>query len=136
MNRKELAVELHHKKFNCAQCVVCTFADVLGCDPHIAFKLSEAFGGGMATQSTCGAVSAMAMVIGMKESDGNLDNPQTKRQCYQLMRTATNLFAEKNQSTICRQLKGLDGGPVLRHCDGCIEDAVEILEQLLFDTKE
>ena len=135
MNRKELAVQLHHKKFNCAQAVACAFANVMGYDPRTVFKLSEAFGGGMGTQSTCGAVSAMAMVIGMKESDGDMDAPATKGRCYQLMKQATQMFEEKNQSTICREIKGLTGGPVLRSCDGCIEDAAAILDELLLGIK-
>ncbi|MGF6376493.1 C_GCAxxG_C_C family probable redox protein [Clostridiales Family XIII bacterium PM5-7] len=131
MNRKELSIQLHQSGFNCAQAVVCAFADVIGFDPVTAFKASEAFGGGMGTQSTCGAVSGMAMVIGLKNSDGDLDAPKTKAASYKLMRQATEAFQEKNQSTICRELKGIGTGTVLRSCDGCIEDAVEILDQLL-----
>lgn len=133
MNRKELAVELHQKRFNCAQAVACAFSDVTEYDRAAIFKMSEAFGGGMGAQNTCGAVSAMAMVIGMKASDGNMDQPATKAQCYRLMKKATQMFEEKNKSTICREIKGLTGGPVLRSCDGCIEDAVSILEELLPD---
>ncbi len=136
MNRKELAVDLHHKKFNCAQAVACAFANVMGYDPNTVFKMAEAFGGGMGTQGTCGAVSGMAMVIGMKESDGDLDNPSTKAQSYKLMREATQMFLAKNKSVICREIKGMDGGPVLRSCDGCIEDAAAILDELLLGIKE
>lgn len=136
MDRKQLALQLHHSKFNCAQSVACAFANVMGYDPQTVFKLAEGFGAGMGTFSTCGAVSAMAMVIGMKESDGELDAPATKAHCYKLMKQATQMFEEKNQSTICRQIKGMDGGPVLRSCDGCIEDAVEILDELLLGLKE
>lgn len=131
MNRKELSINLHTQGFNCCQSVTCSFCNVLGYDPETVFKLSEAFGGGMGTCSTCGAVSAMAIVIGMKESDGNLDNPKTKHHCYELMEKATHLFLEKNHSTICSELRGMDGGLILRSCDGCIEDAVEILDELL-----
>lgn len=133
MDRKELAIGLHSKGFNCAQSVVCAYADALGFDPVTAFKASEAFGGGMGTLSTCGAVSAMAMVIGMKNSDGDLDGPKTKTSSYKLMRDATEKFQEKSQSTICRQIKGIDTGTVLRSCDGCIEDAVEILDEILLE---
>ena len=131
MNKKEQAVELHGKGYNCAQSVVCPFCEDLGIDVQTAFKLSEAFGGGMGTFSTCGAVSGMAMVIGMKQSDGNLDKPKSMSQSYKLMKEATNKFLEMNQSTICREIKGMDGGDVLRSCNGCIEDAVDILEELL-----
>lgn len=131
MDRKELAVSLHHKKFNCAQSVVCAFAEDLGYDPETIFKTAEAFGGGMATFGTCGAVTAIAIVLGMKNSDGNLAAPATKKSTYKLMRRATDMFLEKNQSTICRDIKGIDTGCPIRSCDGCIEDAVEILEELL-----
>lgn len=135
MNRKELALQLHQQKFNCAQSVACAFCDVLGYDQQTVFKLSEAFGGGMGTMGTCGAVSGMAMVIGMCHSDGQLDNPKTKSSCYKMMKEATRRFEEKNKSVICRDIKGVDTGEVLRSCDGCIEDAVAILDQLLFDNK-
>lgn len=131
MDRKELAVSLHHKKFNCAQSVVCAFAEDLGYDPETIFKTAEAFGGGMATFGTCGAVTAMAIVIGLKNSDGNLQAPASKRSTYGLIRQATQMFLEKNKSTICREIKGIDTGCPIRSCDGCIEDAVEILEELL-----
>lgn len=129
--RNELAVQFHHQKFNCAQAVACAFSDETDFDRQTIFKMAEAFGGGMGTQSTCGAVSAMAMVIGMKYSDGNLENPKTKAACYKLMRKAAQMFEEKNQSTVCREIKGLTGGPILRSCDGCISDAAEILEKIL-----
>ncbi|MGC2873770.1 C-GCAxxG-C-C family protein [Ihubacter sp. rT4E-8] len=135
MNRKELAVELHHKRYNCAQSVVCAFCDVIDDEPQTVFKSAEAFGNGMSSFSTCGAVSAMAIVIGLKNSDGNLDEPRTKSQCYKMMRRSTDMFLEKNKSTICREIKGIDTGCVLRSCDGCIEDAVAILEELLLDTE-
>lgn len=135
MDRKELAISLHKQKFNCAQSVACAYCSVLGYEPETVFKLAEGYGFGMGTMGTCGAVSAMAMVIGMKESDGNLNNPHTKKQCYALMKQATEKFKEKNKSTICKEIKGVDGGEVLRSCDGCIQDAVEILDELLLGIK-
>lgn len=135
MDRKELAVKLHKQNFNCAQAVACSFCNVLGYDPETVFKLAEGYGFGMGNMDTCGAVSAMAMVIGMKESDGNMDDPKSKRKCYALMKEAIAKFKEKNQSTICREIKGVGGGQVLRSCDGCIEDAVEILDELLLGIK-
>ena len=91
----------------------------------------EAYGFGMGTMGTCGAVSAMAAVIGMNESDGDLNNPSTKRICYKKMKELTQKFIEKNQSIICREIKGVDTGVVLRSCDGCVEDAAELLEEYM-----
>ena len=46
MNRKEMAVMLHGKGFNCAQSVACAFCHVMGADPEQVFKHAEAFGFG------------------------------------------------------------------------------------------
>ncbi len=135
MDRKELAVSLHEKGFNCAQAVACAFCNVMGYDPATVFKLSEAFGRGMGTYGTCGAVSGMAMVIGMKNSDGELDAPATKESSYELMHQATEMFLEKNKSIVCSELRGMETGCVLRECNGCIEDAAAILDELLLGIK-
>lgn len=132
MNTKaERAIELHKKGYNCAQAVACVFCDKLNRDEKDVFEMMEAFGFGMGTMGTCGAVSAMAAVVGMNVSDGNLQMPKTKKDCYKDMRMLTDKFTEKNKSIVCRQLKGVDSGEVLRSCDGCISDAVEILEEYL-----
>lgn len=131
MNRKEMAVMLHGKGFNCAQSVACSFCHVMGADPVTVFRHAEAFGFGMGTMETCGAVSAMALVTGMKLSDGQLDSPKTKRECYNIMKALIKEFKEKNSSIICSQLKGVDTGTPLRSCNGCIEDAVELLDKYL-----
>ena len=51
--------------------------------------------------------------------------PTTKRQSYKDMKELTEKFQKKNGSVICREIKGVDTGKVLRSCDGCIADAVE-----------
>jgi len=40
-------------------------------------------------------------------------------------------WEERNKATRCRDLKGIDTGTVLRSCPGCIEDAVEIVQEVL-----
>ena len=125
------ALEYHAKGYNCAQSVACAFCDKLGKDEKTVFELTEAFGFGMGTMGTCGAVSGMAAVVGMVESDGNLDAPKTKKQSYKAMKELTNKFVEMNQSVICSEIKGVETGKVLRSCNGCIEDAVNLLEEYL-----
>lgn len=125
------AVANHKKGYNCAQSVACAFCRQLGRDEKEVFELMEAFGLGMGTMGTCGVVSAMAAVVGMKESDGNLDAPGTKKVCYKKMKELTEKFIEMNKSTICREIKGVDTGKVLRSCEGCIEDAATILDGYL-----
>ena len=74
---------------------------------------------------------SVACSFGMNKSDGDMDNPKTKRECYQLMQNLIAEFKEKNGSIVCREIKGVDTGNVLRTCDGCIEDAVELLDKYL-----
>ena len=129
------AVENHKKGYNCAQAVACAFCDQLGKDEKEVFEIMEAFGFGMGTMGTCGAVSAMAAVIGMKESDGCLNATATKKVCYKKMKELTAKFQEMNNSIICREIKGVDTGIVLRSCDGCVEDAAGIIEEYLAEIK-
>ena len=125
------ALEYHAKGYNCAQSVACAFCDRLGKDEKTVFEMTEAFGFGMGSMGTCGAVSAMAAVVGMVESDGNLEAPKTKKKSYGAMKELTNKFIEKNESIICKDIKGVETGKVLRSCNGCIEDAVVLLEEYL-----
>ena len=136
MTRKEQALMLHKSGFNCAQSVACSFCNVMGSDPQQVFKVAEPLGFGMGNMGTCGAVSAMALVTGMKMSDGNMDHPQTKRECYKMMQKLTEEFTKKNSSIVCSEIKGVHTGQVLRSCDGCIEDAVELLDKYLLGIEE
>ena len=132
MTKKELAILLHDKKYNCAQSVACAFAEDLNIDPQLLFKVCEGFGLGMGCMNgTCGAISGAVALLGMKNSDGNLETPATKVSTYQLSKEMLEKFHAKNGSTICKELKGIDTGNVLRTCPGCIEDAVEIVEEIL-----
>lgn len=122
----EQALAYHKKGYNCAQAVACAFAADLGRDEQEVFRMMEAFGLGMGTMTTCGAISGMAAVIGLKESDGNLEKPGTKKNSYRVSKELIRRFQEKNGSIICRELKGVDTKKVLRSCNGCIEDAAEL----------
>ena len=122
----EQALANHKKGYNCAQAVACAFAEDLGRDEKEIFEIMESFGFGMGAMETCGAISGMAAVIGMKESDGNLDKPGTKKTCYRISKELIRRFQEKNGSVVCRELKGIDTKKMLRSCNGCIEDATEL----------
>ncbi len=131
MNRYEKAVEYHKKGCNCAQAVACVFADKLGYSEDELFRLIEAFGGGMGgTQGVCGAVSAMVFVAGGIKSFGMEKLPETNKiASYGFARELMEEFQSKIGSIMCSEIKGKQ----LRSCDGCIEDAVKILEEFLGD---
>lgn len=130
MDRKEQATFLHKQGFNCAQSVTCSFCNVMGADPVTTFRLAEGLGFGMGTMDTCGALTAMALVVGMKMSDGNLDNPKTKKECYAMMKKLHKEFEEINGSTLCSELKSA-GNDNRKSCDELIQCAVELLDKHL-----
>lgn len=129
--RTEKAIKLHGVGYNCAQCVACSFAEELGLEEKEVFRMMEGFGFGMGCMEVCGAVSGMIAVAGMKESDGNLDKPASKKSSYKASKAMKKAFEEKVGSVICKEIKGVETGKTLRSCDGCIEDAVEIAEKYL-----
>lgn len=132
-NRVEKALELHHKGYNCAQSVVCAYCDLFGLDEQTAYRVSEAFGLGMGQMEVCGALAGACMLAGLKNSGGLEAVGKTKGSTYKLDRTLAQAFQEMNKSVLCRELKGVESGQVLRSCDGCVEDAAKLVEQYLLD---
>ncbi|MFI3173863.1 MAG: C-GCAxxG-C-C family protein [Bacillota bacterium] len=130
-NKAEEVLAKHKKGYNCAQAVACVYSDNFDVTEKEAFRAMESFGLGMGTMQTCGAVSALAYLVGLKVSDCELDQPKTKAQCYKVMREMIQAFEEKNESVVCRTIKGVDTGVMLRSCDGCMTDAAELVEQYL-----
>ena len=128
MNRVDKALENHKKGYNCAQAVLCAFTDITDFTEEELFRISEGFGFGMGTQGVCGAVSAMVFLAGLKKSKGLDALPETaKKDSYKLSKELTDTFKDMNKSVICKEIKAKP----LRSCDGCIEDAVRILEEKL-----
>lgn len=135
-SRIEIALDKHRHGYNCAQAIICTYCDLFGMDEEAAFKVSEGFGGGMGgMQNTCGAVTAMFMLAGLKNSVGSIDMGNSKASTYALVRKLSDEFREMNSTTICKELKGANGEPVKRSCPGCIEDAAKIVENFLIGEK-
>lgn len=133
--RTARAHELHEKGFNCAQAVACTCADLVGADEATAFRMTEGLGGGMGGYTeTCGALSGGCAIIGYGTSDGP-HNPTTKADTYKLVRQLVSRFKEQNNSTLCGDLKGLNGNPPLRPCADCIDDGVRMTLDILLEQR-
>ena len=107
MTKVEKAVSLHDKGYNCAQAVVCAFAEDFGLDEQTAYKMSEAFGLGVGQMEICGAVSGACMLAGMKNSGGLENIGKTKAETYKINRAIADEFKQMNESVICRELKGV-----------------------------
>ena len=130
-SRVNKAIELHDKGYNCAQAVACTYCDLFGVDEETAYRLSEGFGLGMGLMEVCGAMSGAFMLAGLQNSAGVEAPGKTKGATYKLTRALAEAFRAKNGSLLCRELKGVETGKVLRSCPGCIEDACRLVEEQL-----
>ena len=101
MNKKELADHLHNSKYNCAQAVLLAFADEIGEDKEVLFRISEGFGFGAGCgEGICGALSGAIMLAGLKNSDGNLEAPGTKASTYKIAKEMKEKFVTKTGGLI------------------------------------
>lgn len=132
MNKIELAIKNHENGYNCAQAVACAFSDVVAVDETLLFQMTEGMGLGMGCLSgTCGAVNGAVAILGLHNSTGNLESPDSKADTYKLSKELVRTFEEKNHSIVCKDLKGIETKEVLRSCPGCVADAAEILQNIL-----
>lgn len=105
--REDKGVKLFMDGHNCAQSVVCAFADLYGLDNELAMRLSSSFGAGLGRQRlTCGAVSGMCMLAGLETGTSETD-PVKRGVNYTVVKNLCNQFRELNSSIICGELLGL-----------------------------
>ena len=128
--RKEKAIELHSNRYTCSQAVACSFCDLVNVDEALMKDIVRKYSGG--AYKVCGAVMGAYAVINFMNGNIDLDNPASwDNKDEELLRKIEEKFKEKNQTVDCKELKGITTGTVLRSCRGCVEDAAEILEELL-----
>jgi C_GCAxxG_C_C family probable redox protein len=149
--KSEKAAELFKSGYNCSQAVVGAFAEDFGIDLDTAMRISEGMGGGIGRMRlTCGAVSAMAMLAGLKLSSGKPKDTETKAEIYALVQKMAAEFKEKNGTIVCAELLGIakpknEGARPeerteqyykKRPCIGCVADCAEIAEKYLLDKED
>lgn len=148
MDRVEKAKQNFKGGCNCSQAVVAAYCDLFGMPEKEAMMMSEAFGGGMGRMRlTCGAVSGMFMLAGMKYSKAEPGDLETRKKIYSKVQEMAKIFEDKNGSICCGDLLGInkpkDTGFVptprdenfykKRPCVGCIEDCARIVEECLLN---
>lgn len=145
MTRKEKAMQSFLDGYNCAQCMMLAFEDMLTIDLDMALKIASPFGGGMGRlREVCGSVSGMFMVLGFVKGYNEPGNYEGKKELYEHVQELARRYEEANGSIICRDLLGLnvkkeDATPEKRTdeyykkrpCAEKIGSAAEILEQYL-----
>lgn len=149
-SRIEKAVSLFKQGYNCAQSVFAAYSDLYGMDEGTAIRLSSSFGGGMGRmREVCGAVSGMLMIAGLETGTVDGHDAEGRNYNYMVVQRLAQEFRDRNGSIICRELLGISQeqasltDPVpekrtdeyykKRPCIRLIEDAADILENMLLD---
>lgn len=128
--RKNKAIELHSNRYTCSQAVACAFCDLVDVDETTMKEIVRRYSGG--AYKICGAVMGAYVIINYLNGNVNSENPaEPIKDDIELLNEIERRFKEKNTSVICKELKGIATGTVLRSCRGCVEDAAEILEELV-----
>lgn len=147
MKRKEKAMQSFLEGYNCAQCMILAFEDMLTIDLKTALKIASPFGGGMGRlREVCGSVSGMFMVLGYIKGYSEPNNYDEKKELYEHIQELAKRYEVANGSIICRELLGLTerkdvATPEKRNeeyykkrpCKEKIGSAAEILEQYLIE---
>ncbi len=101
----ERAMALFEQGYNCAQATVAAFADDFRLDVTLVMKMVAGLGGGRGGQrETCGAVSAMAIIAGLRAGAYSPGDQRAKRALYARIRDMEREFAHVHESTCCREL--------------------------------
>lgn len=144
--RVEKAKALFAQGYNCSQSVYMAFADKYGMNDQLAATISAPLGGGVGRmREVCGAVTGMALVVGLEIPVTDPKDKAAKMKNYALVREAGEAFKEIHGSVVCRELLGLDRGkepeltsaghPVVKpgkhSCADMVETAVRILAERL-----
>ena len=115
--------------YNCAQAVLCAFAEDCGLTQEQACGIGANFGNGMKMAATCGAVTGGLMVLGMMGID---DAPTVGA----FLRT----IRENHEGYLdCGDLLRINkekGGKRKPHCDGMVYEAAELVEKIIAERKE
>ena len=135
------AVETFQEGFNCSQSVFTTYCEEFGIDRKSALGIACGLGAGMGRrQETCGAVSGAYLLLGLKYGQIKPDDAAAKEKTYAMVQEFARLFEERNGATSCRELLGIDfrtadsstTARIKSICPKIIQDAAEIVEQLLY----
>ena len=91
-------------------------------------------------QDTCGAVTGAFLVIGLKHGKYAKDDEAAKEKTYAMVRDFSQRFEERNNTTNCRELLGVDlisgdkqvaAERVKAICPKMVQDAAEILDEVM-----
>lgn len=114
--------------YNCAQSVVCAFAEDCGLTDEQALAVAANFGSGMKMAATCGALTGGLMVLGLM----GIDDEPTVAGYQRAIRD--NHSGCLNCADLLRMNKE-KGGLKKPHCDGMVYESTALLEKIIKERK-
>lgn len=142
---KEDVLEEFDEGYDCCQVVFQYWAQKLGMDEEIAYKVSSCFGAGMLQGETCGAVVGAYMALGLKYGCCNTGREGERQRVESIIKSVQfrQMFTETYPSTMCKDLLGADfstpdGAQKIREeqmmtvfCPQLVADVVNMLEDIM-----
>ena len=126
MSRSEEAYKLFvEDKYHCSQAVFAVFPEYV--DKNLALKISSCFGGGMRKGEVCGAVTGALMLLGIVFGYSDKDDLENKRLSNKIASDFMDLFKEKYNSYLCRDLIVFGR----ETCGQYVKFAVESVEEII-----
>lgn len=108
---------------NCAQTIMCAYADELGLSEDMAGAIGSNFGGGMKNGSVCGAITSALMVLGAK----GIDDPA---KINQFRKTIANNHEGNINCVDLLRANAAKGGDKKTNCDCMIKEAIELIDSM------
>ncbi len=150
MNTKaQMARKCHEEGYNCCMAVVKPFIEEMDVDQDQVMKIASSLGGGLGyLREVCGAVSGMAVVLGLKYGylQGFKDeaDKQMKAEHYARVKMLGERFKQQAGALTCRALLHLDENDQVlpgyenaeKPCTDLVEKAAEILADYIASKEE
>jgi C_GCAxxG_C_C family probable redox protein len=108
MSRTSDAVEKFLQGYACTQVILTQYCEQFDLNPDTAMKLAAGFAAGMRMGKTCGAVTGAYMVLGLKYSGENCDQPEGRKNVYNAVCEFTEKFIRITGTVECKELLGCD----------------------------
>jgi C_GCAxxG_C_C family probable redox protein len=143
MSRVDDAVQCFCRGAACSQAILAYYGPSVGLPAEQGMKLGSGFAGGMRLAQTCGAVTGVFMILGLKHAGPNCDQRDGRESVYAAIREFAAKFQERNHTVVCKNLLGCDistadglrratqEGLFRTICPKLVQDAAEILEEML-----
>ena len=126
---KNKALTYFMEGYSWAECIVQTCIDEGICDSSL-LPCATTFSGGMSSGCACGAITGAQIILGYHFGRGNIYNNDVSAR--EKASEFVEEFKKRNKVTCCRILSaGYSGSERKQHCSKYVEDACEILQDLI-----